>query len=109
MLECETCARELVDDSNYCDICGSLQPRQSAVSEQPPSFPGILRGSLIDVALNALTTLGKIWYNIPEAERAAVTSAITTYLLTRSSDTLTYLRDWLNKKKIESSPLDPTS
>ena len=99
MFECATCGRELTSDSNYCDVCGSLQPRQ-----QTPYY----YGGALDVAYNAMTTLVQIWKNIPEAEKVAVTSAITTYLLTKSSEAFKYLRDWHDKKN-EPSPLDATS
>ena len=109
MFECTTCGRSLTSDSNYCDVCGSLQPRQPTISEQPPSTPSTIQGSLIDVAYDAVAMLVQIWNNIPETEKVAVTSAITTYLLTKSTDTFMYLREWHDRKKNEFSPIDVTS
>ena len=96
MFECEICGRELVDDANYCDVCGSLQPKQPSSYFVP-----------LDIAYNAATTLVQMWNDTPEAEKVAITSAIATYLLTKSSDMFMYLRDWL-QKEYESSKSEAT-
>jgi hypothetical protein len=99
MFECVACGRELGSDANYCDLCGSPQQARSGYAAYSP----------VDVALDALTTLVQLWNNIPEPEKVAITSAITTYLLTKSSEAFMYLRDWLAEKENESSPLDATT
>jgi hypothetical protein len=100
MFKCVTCGRELIDDSNYCDICGSLQPRQPT---------DVHYGGALDVAYEAASMLVQVWDSIPESERVATRAVITTYLLTKSSDTFRYLCDWLNQKANEYSPLDATA
>ena len=60
----------------------------------------------MDAAYDDVAVLVQVWNNIPETEKVAVTSAITTYLLTKSTDTFTYLREWHDRKKNEFLPID---
>ncbi len=89
---CESCRRNLTEDATFCDGCGTCQANRQALPYAPFYAP-------IDIAQSVMRLLAALWNSLSDDEKAAILSAVSTYVLARSPEAARTLSEWFKRNK----------